>query len=137
MLHGLYTTFITSLSAWNLIARAVYILCIADALLFLACRNMAYMVTIEQTCRWVVPLLPSPHTKTPSRYGHFSLISSRILSNTWGSIKLNGSLLNRTLLPFLETRESSEFMVFKVKLWSLWESFKMLFNSAVFLSSCE
>lgn len=52
-----------------------------------------------------------------------------------GSIKRNGSLLNRTLLSFLET--SSEFMVFKVKLWSLWESFKMLFNSAVFLSSCE
>lgn len=84
---------------------------------------------------WVVPLLPSPHTKTPSRYGHFSLISRRLLSNTWGSIKLNGSLLNRTLLSFLE--KSSEFMVFKVKLWSLPESLKMLFNSAVFLSSCE
>lgn len=131
-LHGLK---ITSLSAWNWIARAVYILCMADALLFLAYRNMAYMVTNEHTCRWMV--LPSPHTKTPSRKGHFSLISKRILSNTWGSIKLDGSLLNRTLLPFLKTRESSEFMFFKVKLWSLWESFRMLFNYVVFLSSWE
>lgn len=130
-----------TLSDWNLIARVVYIICMAcrclvigcvhylhwhaDALLFLACRKMAYMVTILQlqTCRWMVPLLPSPHFKTPSRYGHFSFISRRILSNALESI----FYIEQNTSAIFGNQRKFRVNGFWVKLWSYWESFKIIY----------
>lgn len=114
---------ITSLLAWNRIAMVAYILCMACICLVISCmqKNGIHGTILQlQSCRWMVPLLPSPITKhidnfpsSQEEYCHLHYWTEHFC-HFWKPEKV------QSLMGFF----------FRVKLCSYRESFRIIFKSA-------
>lgn len=115
-----------TLSDWNLIARVVYIICMACRCLVISCMqkngihgNHSAAADLSMNGSFAA----KSAFQNTSKYGHFSFISRRILSNALESIF---SIDQNTSAIFGNQRK---FRVngFWVKLWSYWESFRIIY----------